>query len=140
MANKSQSDVARMLDERNLAARVFEELIFLGEVDALGDILYHPSVIRLAVARYELLWLPLFKDAKSDDQLLPPVDIAFAWHTHCLSPVRCGARVLPNANSVQVIVQSMSNYAARFKPGQLFRLELMPSDSFFDVANIEPIL
>jgi hypothetical protein len=89
MANKSQSDVAGMLRERNLAARVLKELDFLSEVDALGDTLYHPTVIRLAVARYELLWLPLFKDTTSNGHLNPPVDIAFAWHAHCLCPVRC---------------------------------------------------
>jgi hypothetical protein len=89
MANKSQSDVEVMLCERDLAARVLKELDFLSEVDALGDTLYHPTVIRLAVARYELLWLPLFKDTTYNDYLNPPIDIAFAWHTHCLSPVRC---------------------------------------------------
>jgi hypothetical protein len=94
MANKSQSDVEGMLHERNLDARVLKELDFLSEVDALGDTLYHPTVIRLAVARYELLWLPLFKQTASNDQLSPPLDIAFAWHTHCLCPVRCEAYVL----------------------------------------------
>jgi hypothetical protein len=89
MANKSQIDVEVMLRERNLPARVRKELDFLSEVDALGDTLYHPTVIRLAVARYELLWLPLFKDTTSNGHLNPPVDIAFAWHAHCLCPVRC---------------------------------------------------
>jgi hypothetical protein len=94
MANKSQRKVECKLRERNLAARVLKELDFLSEVDALGDTLYHPTVIRLAVARYELLWLPLLKDTTSNDQLNPPLDVAFAWHTHCLCPVRCEAYVM----------------------------------------------
>jgi hypothetical protein len=93
MANKSQTDVEGLLCLRNLAARVLKELDFLSEVDELGDTLYHPTVIRLAVARYELLWLPLCKDATIHDQLTPPLDIAFVWHTHCLCPVRCEAYV-----------------------------------------------
>jgi hypothetical protein len=84
-----------MLRKRNLASRVLKELDFLSEVDELGDTLYHPTVIRLALARYELLWLPLLKQSTSHDhhQLNPPLDIAFVWHTHCLCPVRCEACV-----------------------------------------------
>jgi hypothetical protein len=127
MANKSQSDVKVMLRERNLAARVRKELDFLSEVDELGDTLYHPTIIRLAVARYELLWLPLWNHTTSHalHQLNPPLDIAFVWHTHCLCPVRCEAYVysmlcsrlicvllfietyLSGANEVQAILQTI---------------------------------
>jgi hypothetical protein len=114
MANKSQSDVEGMLHERNLDARVLEELDFLREVDALGETLYHPTVIRLAVARYELLWLPLFKDTTSNDDLNPPIDIAFAWHTHCLCPVRCGAYVF-QVVCVSLLKQVASSFRTKCK-------------------------
>jgi hypothetical protein len=72
-----------------LSAEVPTMLQFLNQVDAYGEVLYNPEVLKLAVARYEHLWLPLA--AQSETALVAPLDIAFVWHCHMLSPLRCAA-------------------------------------------------
>lgn len=70
-------------------------MAFLRVVDAHADVLYDADVLRLAVARYTLLWLPLCAQAAeraSGTYLRPPLDIAFVWHCHVLNPTRCVAR------------------------------------------------
>lgn len=69
-----------------LAEAVQQELAFLRQVHCHADILYDPDVIKLACSRYEYIWLPLLR-AKA--KAVPPVDIAFVWHCHLLSPARC---------------------------------------------------
>lgn len=76
--------------EATLADRLAEDIPklvgFLQQVDAQADVLYNPEVLTLAVARYELLWLPLADQWRS--ALVAPLDIAFIWHCHLLSPLR----------------------------------------------------
>lgn len=69
-----------------LTEAVQRELAFLRQVHCHADILYDPDVIKLACSRYEYIWLPLLR---SKAKAVPPVDIAFVWHCHLLSPVRC---------------------------------------------------
>ena len=69
------------------------ELAFLRVVDAHADVLYYEDVLKLAVARYALLWLPLCTKAPGR-YLRPPIDIAFVWHCHVLNPTRCARHVL----------------------------------------------
>lgn len=61
-------------------------LEFLARVDAQAEVLYNPDVLKLAVARYELLWLPLA--SQQEAMLVAPLDIAFIWHCHLLAPLR----------------------------------------------------
>ena len=71
-------------------ARVADHLRFLRVVDAHADVLYDPRILRLAVARYEHLWLPLCA-AQPKSTLRAPLDIEFVWHCHLLNPVQCGS-------------------------------------------------
>ncbi len=50
--------------------------------------LQDPKVLRNAVRRYETFWLPLVAEygIQNDFQLAPPLDIAWIWHCHLLSP------------------------------------------------------
>lgn len=70
-------------------------LDFLSLIEAHGSVLYDREVLDLAAARYELLWLPLcrdaLRDADSPANVRPPLDIAFVMHCHVLNPTRCAA-------------------------------------------------
>ena len=66
--------------------------------DALnsGSALYfnHGAVLSSAVARYEELWLPLLaarEQKGTSSALVPPIDIAWAWHLHRLAPLKYAA-------------------------------------------------
>jgi hypothetical protein len=83
------SDLQRLLEPRRLPERVIEELDFLRAVEECGDALYDAEVVRLAVARYEHLWLPLCKHAPIGTALDAPLDIACMQHCHLLSPTTC---------------------------------------------------
>jgi len=37
--------------------------------------------------RYELFWLPLVAQSSVTEDIAAPLDIAWAWHVHMLSPV-----------------------------------------------------
>jgi hypothetical protein len=71
----------------NLGDRVVKELDFLACVESMGDVLFAPSVVKLAILRYEHLWLPVLQHAL--EALNPPLDIALMQHCHLLSPTRC---------------------------------------------------
>ena len=75
----------------SLRKNILGELAFLRVVDAHADVLYDADVLRLAVARYTLLWLPLCTAPLRlpGNYLRPPLDIAFVWHCHVLNPTRC---------------------------------------------------
>eukprot|EP00667_Euglena_gracilis_P000265 EG_transcript_265 len=51
----------------------------------LGSLLPAPDVIRNAIRRYELCWLPLARE-RQDVSLAAPPDVALVWHAHMLSP------------------------------------------------------
>ena len=63
------------------------ELAFLEEVDEYRN-LYRGPVVREAIRRYELLWLPLTANSRhySSSQLAAPLDVAWVWHVHMLAP------------------------------------------------------
>jgi Glycine-rich domain-containing protein-like len=87
--SRSTVSVTDVLRERDLSERAARALEFLRVVDQIGDILYHPDVVKLAVARYEHLWLPLCKSLGAG--ALPrhvPIDVALVWHTHVVCPQR----------------------------------------------------
>ena len=65
---------------------VQRELTFLRQVHSHADVLYDFEIIKLACCRYEYIWLPLLRSGSPCD---PPLDIAFVWHCHILSPARC---------------------------------------------------
>lgn len=66
-----------------------DEYDFLLKVDGL-EYLRNDAVLQYAIHRYENLWLPLVA-SQNDEYILPeclepPVDIAWVWHCHMLSP------------------------------------------------------
>jgi hypothetical protein len=83
----STEGTRRLLKACNLGDRVIKELNFLACVDTVGDVLYSPSVVKLAILRYEHLWLPVLQHAL--EALNAPLDIAFIQHCHLLCPTRC---------------------------------------------------
>ena len=59
------------------------ELAFLEEVAEYPNLCSGP-VVREAIRRYELLWLPLASRHLLDSQA--PLDVAWVWHVHMLAP------------------------------------------------------
>ena len=74
---------------RKLMCAVDVEHAFLRTVDAYGDVLYDPDVIKFSMLRYELIWLPILENSPVHAMPVPPLDIAFMWHCHVLCPTRC---------------------------------------------------
>ena len=59
---------------------------FLEEVSSYPNLSSGP-LVRNAIRRYELFWLPLASQYLSDAQLAaPPLDVAWVWHAHMLAP------------------------------------------------------
>ena len=77
------------LDQRNQVNLIQEaktELDFLALVDDYPG-LYAGPILKNAVRRYEVFWLPLAAKQGSAIKLFaPPLDIAWVWHLHMLAP------------------------------------------------------
>ena len=70
----------------NLKQLAKYELAFLKSIDR-NKLLAEDNVIRRAIWRYEVFWLPLLARNQSFNGLLsPPQDIHWVWHCHLLSP------------------------------------------------------
>ena len=62
------------------------ELDFLQQVDECPS-LYKSSALKNAIRRYEVFWLPLAaREGYGSRFLAAPLDIAWVWHVHMLSP------------------------------------------------------
>lgn len=63
------------------------ELEFLRQVDEYPANLYKGAVLKNAIRRYEVFWLPLAsKEGYGSRFLAAPLDIAWVWHVHMLAP------------------------------------------------------
>lgn len=69
----------------DLIAAAQGQLYFLKQINK-QPLLSDAAVVKRALRRYEELWLPL-KAEHNDINLMPPLDIAWVWHCHMLSPV-----------------------------------------------------
>ena len=67
----------------DLVYAAHRELAFLRKVDSYPA-LYEGPVVKNALRRYELFWLPL---AAEHDNLAAPLDIHWVWHCHMLAPL-----------------------------------------------------
>ena len=70
----------------DLISAARRHLRFLDSVDNLEKLLTNPDLLALSIRRYEQLWLPLVDEYRSE-QLVPPIDIAWMWYCHMLSPL-----------------------------------------------------
>lgn len=73
----------------NLIDSASFQIEFLKDVDTEG-ILYAGNILKKACFRYERYWLPLCVDleinGKNHEDFYPPLDVAWVWHCHMLSP------------------------------------------------------
>lgn len=57
-----------------------------------SPLLDHPTTIARSIQRYEEFWMPLIAELSkaappsSSPMLLPPADVHWVWHCHCLNP------------------------------------------------------
>ena len=75
---------------------VRRHVAFLERVHDSASALYfnQGAALTSAVARYEELWLPLLaarEQKGTTSALVPPIDIAWAWHLHRLAPLKYAA-------------------------------------------------
>ncbi|XP_077240674.1 enolase (DUF1399) isoform X2 [Tasmannia lanceolata] len=52
--------------------------------------LHRTPTLLQSITRYEKLWMPLISElseGSKSDMLLPPFDVQWVWHCHCLNPV-----------------------------------------------------
>lgn len=77
----------------NLIEAALNEVNFLQQVHKDKYLRTLPG-IKHAIYRYEQFWLPLLKkvsfDESRDQELVPPLDIQWVWHTHMLCPIQYG--------------------------------------------------
>jgi len=73
----------------DLIVDAISQIDFLKDVDLEG-ILYAGDILEQALYRYERFWLPLCADltlkGKRYEDFYPPLDVAWVWHCHMLSP------------------------------------------------------
>ena len=67
----------------DLIESAINHLDFLQEIDSLN---LNNYLIQKAVYRYETYWLPFYLKHSLSTDLYPPIDVAFIWHCHMLSP------------------------------------------------------
>eukprot|EP01018_Ginkgo_biloba_P027905 Gb_32386 [translate_table: standard] len=48
--------------------------------------LHHGPVVLQAIRRYEQFWMPLAAEIAETETVLPPLDVQWVWHCHCLNP------------------------------------------------------
>ena len=73
-----------------LVKAVATEHNFLRQVETFADVLYDEAVVRASAQRYERLWIPVVAASlrQGISVPVPPLDIAFIWHSHALCPTR----------------------------------------------------
>lgn len=69
----------------DVVKKAVNQLVFLKQVSNQPS-LQQPHVLKLALYRYEKLWLPLASKWQGES-LAAPLDIEWIWHCHLLSPV-----------------------------------------------------
>eukprot|EP01018_Ginkgo_biloba_P004606 Gb_23373 [translate_table: standard] len=64
-----------------------KRLKFLRRIDSVPVLHQDPVLVLQAIRRYEELWMPLAaEEANTGSALLPPLDVQWVWHCHCLNP------------------------------------------------------
>ncbi|KAJ4768122.1 enolase (DUF1399) [Rhynchospora pubera] len=61
----------------------FLRLCSAASVSDAGD----SSLLRTSIRRYEELWMPLIAELPLNEMILPPLDVHWVWHCHCLNHV-----------------------------------------------------
>lgn len=69
----------------DLVAAARKQLRFLKVVGNLPG-LHHGPLVLQAIRRYKQLWMPLAAELGQSQTLLPPLDVQWVWHCHCLNP------------------------------------------------------
>ena len=79
-------DLASIELSLDLVSAARRQLRFLDTVDNLEKLLTDPDLLEISIRRYEQLWFPLVDEYRSE-QIVPPIDIAWMWYCHMLSPL-----------------------------------------------------
>ncbi|XP_023932117.1 uncharacterized protein LOC106156973 [Lingula anatina] len=102
MSSKKFADAIAKAQNHKLGidpkAAALLELDFLARVNQFPN-LYGGPVVRRAIQRYEELWLPLAARLKGQ-KIAAPLDIAWVWHCHMLSPLKYREDCMALVNSV----------------------------------------
>ena len=82
MATFEENDFEVSVDLRKACEH---QLFFLGLVDS-HRFLYEEGAVKRAIWRYEKFWLPLASEHNGKEEIVPPLDVHWVWHTHMLAP------------------------------------------------------
>ena len=83
---KQEAKHSERLDANQLMQAASNVLDFLALIDEFPG-LYAGPLLRNAIRRYEVFWLPLAAQQGKESRLLAaPLDIAWVWHVHMLAP------------------------------------------------------
>ncbi|WOL12203.1 glycine-rich domain-containing protein 2 [Canna indica] len=95
----NSSSSSRCYSDRGAPARLSVDLVNLARRHlsflrsfAASPVLHHPPTVARAVRRYDQLWMPLISELaqaappSAPPTLLPPLDVHWVWHCHCLDP------------------------------------------------------
>lgn len=69
----------------DLVAAATKQLQFLKVVGNMPG-LHHGPLVLQAIKRYKQFWMPLVAELGQSRTLLPPLDVQWVWHCHCLNP------------------------------------------------------
>lgn len=107
-------------DVKRLSDAALPHLKLLHAVDCFpgNGGLYEGRSAANAVERYHTVWLPLLasalKEGLDTSKLVPPLDIAFAWHVHRLNPVAYAADC---QHAVGTVIHVDGEQAFKFSDG-----------------------
>ena len=80
----SKSEFSAIKFSIDLQKQALNHLDFLETVNSLK---FDEATLARAAYRYEKLWIPFYlKHHSSHSKIYPPIDVAFTWHCHMLSP------------------------------------------------------
>ena len=80
----AKTDISKIKFSVDLQKQALKHLDFLEEVNNLR---FDEATLAKAAYRYEKIWIPFYlKHYSSHSQIFPPIDVAFIWHCHMLSP------------------------------------------------------
>lgn len=135
-ASSSSSSTApthpsQIIISEDLKQSVIDHLAYLKEIYEHPEYLQKQSR-EYAAYRYETFWLPLLAE-NIDIDIVPPLDILFAWHSHMLAPIsyasdceRLFQRVLPNRirpRTVQIIKFSEQLWTKKYNRTMPYHLD-----------------
>ena len=138
MASSSSLKLPKVHFKVDLVEASKRQLAFLTEVDQYKPHLYHGALVKNAIRRYEVMWLPLAASFSGKSRLVAPLDVHWIWHCHLLAPLAYEQDCLLLVNTVidHALLSKSDSVSAQRRAKQLW--EKLYTDEPFDVDMSAP--